>query len=181
MPAFIWACEHGFQNLVSLMLRTCKVNAGAQSNAALVRACHNGHHKVVARLLKETSVDPTATDNLEFVDQLLVNAITKSRVQVVRLLLEDDRMVPTYPLLNMAILTSPNNTAIVKLLLIDRRVDPSAQNNNAIVRACSNTSIHRLIQIIELLLSDDRVDPSAQVRTRASFSAYLCECVCVYV
>ena len=42
-------------------------------------------------------------------------------------------------------------------LLADPRVDPSAENNSAIISACVNGHT----KIVELLLHDPRVDPSA--------------------
>jgi hypothetical protein len=45
----------------------------------------------------------------------------------------------------------------VKLLLADKRVDPSAKNQFAIRKACQNGHP----EIVKLLLADKRVDPSA--------------------
>jgi ankyrin repeat protein len=50
-------------------------------------------------------------------------------------------------------------TDVVRLLLNDNRVDPSAGNNNAIFFA----SCRGHIEVVQLLLSDNRVDPSGNV------------------
>ena len=47
---------------------------------------------------------------------------------------------------------------VVKLLLADKRVDPSARDNYAIRYAASNGHI----TVVRLLLGDDRIDPSAK-------------------
>jgi len=49
-------------------------------------------------------------------------------------------------------------TDAVKLLLSDYGVDPSAQDNDAVIYASSNEHL----EIVRLLLKDDRVDPSAR-------------------
>jgi hypothetical protein len=46
---------------------------------------------------------------------------------------------------------------VVKLLLSDKRVDPSAGDN----RAIKNASINGHVEVVKVLLSDPRVDPSA--------------------
>ena len=46
---------------------------------------------------------------------------------------------------------------VLKLLLQDSRVDPSAENNYAIIRA----SYHGYTEVVKLLLQDSKVDPSA--------------------
>ena len=48
---------------------------------------------------------------------------------------------------------------LVKLLLSDPRVDPSADNNFAIKKAAENGHY----KIVKLLLNDPRVDPSVEV------------------
>ena len=50
-----------------------------------------------------------------------------------------------------------NYTKIIKLLLADPRVDPSAKDNQAIRRA----SQYGYTETVKLLLADPRVDPSA--------------------
>jgi len=49
-------------------------------------------------------------------------------------------------------------TDAVKLLLLDDRVDPSANDNWALIAASENGHL----EIVKLLLSDSRVDPSAE-------------------
>ncbi len=60
------------------------------------------------------------------------------------------------------------NVDIVKLLLQDKRVDPSVDDNYAIIKA----SKYGRIDIVNLLLQDKRVDPSAQ-ENEAFLSAIL--------
>ena len=50
------------------------------------------------------------------------------------------------------------NTEVVRLLLSDNRVDPSANDNFAIQGA----SMNGCVDVVRLLLSDNRVDPSAR-------------------
>jgi ankyrin repeat protein len=58
-------------------------------------------------------------------------------------------------------------TDAVKLLLLDDRVDPSAQNNEALLWA----SQEGYLEIVKILLSDDRVDPSAEDNGALCFAA----------
>src|SRR5947208_562907 len=50
-----------------------------------------------------------------------------------------------------------NYLEIIKVLLQDKRIDPSNHNNSAI--GCASENGH--IEIVKLLLQDPRVDPSA--------------------
>ncbi len=53
-------------------------------------------------------------------------------------------------------------------MLLDDRVDPSAQDNQALIDAAK----YGHLEIVKLLLSDDRVDPSVQ-NNQAFISAAL--------
>lgn len=51
------------------------------------------------------------------------------------------------------------NVEVLKILLADKAVDPSADRNEALVQACKQDDA--MVPTIELLLKDSRVDPSA--------------------
>ena len=66
-------------------------------------------------------------------DYAMMKAIEKDNVEVVKLLLADERVDPAAK--NNAafrLAVFKGNEKVVKLLLADRRVDPSADNNYAI-------------------------------------------------
>jgi hypothetical protein len=49
---------------------------------------------------------------------------------------------------------------MVEMLLQDSRVDPSAEDNQALIAACEG----RNVEVVKLLLGDPRVDPSDAIR-----------------
>ena len=90
-------------------------------------------------------------------NQLLLDAIKRDDLEVVRKLLEDPRVDPTVND-NWAIQVASDNghLEVVRLLLADPRVDPSADDNWAIRQASENDHL----EVVRLLLADPRVDPS---------------------
>jgi ankyrin repeat protein len=91
------------------------------------------------------------------------------RVEMVKLLLADDRVDPSVND-NFAIQLAAENghIEVVKLLLADDRVDPSARGNYAIRFAAETGHI----EMVKLLLTDDRVDPSDNNNYAIQLAAY---------
>ena len=94
----------------------------------------------------------------------LGKAVKYGNVDIVKLLLEDERSNPTLDYIIEAI--KKEYIEILKLLLANGRVDPGETDNQAIFTACSLG--YREVTII--LLNDDRVDPSD---TREDIFGYL--------
>jgi hypothetical protein len=61
---------------------------------------------------------------------------------------------------------------VVKLLLNDERVDPGANDNYLIKYACTKTEQDNTLEIVRLLLNDSRVDPSADENFAILFAIY---------
>ena len=96
---------------------------------------------------------------------LTVNIIKNNEVNLMRLLIDDGNYKLTVDDFLMAI--KLNQTDKVKLLLDRWVINPSLQNNTAIILACEND----LKDIVELLLDDYRVDPTIG-NNEAVFRAY---------
>jgi hypothetical protein len=90
-------------------------------------------------------------------DKILIEASRDGKIDIVQLLLNDDRVNPiSY---NKALIeaSAGGNIRIFKLLYNDDRVDPSFENNKALIEAAKIGAFG----IVSILLHDDRVDPSA--------------------
>ena len=97
-------------------------------------------------------IDPSTSDNCA-----IGLASMKGHIEIVKLLLEDERVDPSADDNSAVERASENGHAeIVRLLLADKRVDPSAGDNYAIQWASSKGHI----EIVRVLLTDKRVDPS---------------------
>ena len=92
------------------------------------------------------------------INDVFIQAAEKRSINIIKLLLQDDRVDPTYGS-SWAIRSASSNghTDVVELLLKDGRTDPGAGDNYAI-RAASRSGYK---DIVELLLKDKKmVDPS---------------------
>ncbi len=89
-------------------------------------------------------------DLKEFGSKALILASKIGHPEVVKLLLADDRVDPSYKAIIQA--SRYGHPEVVKLLLTDDRIDPSAQNNDAIMRASSEGNL----KVVKLLLADKR-------------------------
>ena len=117
----------------------------------------------LVNILLWIGVDPSARFNLA-----IRLASANGQIDVVRLLLQDERVDPSAEF-NYAIRFASANGQIdvVRLLLQDERVDPSAENNYAIGIASANGHA----DIVRLLLHDERVDPSAENNYAIKFAS----------
>ena len=105
-----------------------------------------------AYTLLMAGADPSDDHNLA-----IRNAAENGHLEIVRLLLADERVDPSDNH-NFAIQWAAENghLEVVKLLLTDMRTDPSANHNDAIRIAAWNGHL----DVVKVLLTDDRVDPS---------------------
>jgi ankyrin repeat protein len=88
-------------------------------------------------------------------DRTITYSAQLGRIEIVKLLLIDDRVDPNRGWTLQSTVEN-GHTEIVELLLKDGRADPSNKNNNAIISACYNNHL----DIIKMLLDDKRVDPT---------------------
>jgi ankyrin repeat protein len=111
-----------------------------------------------SRCIQQTALNNVLQD-IKNTTILFQESIRQGRVEVVRLLLSENRVDPSYDD-DDAIQSASDNghIEVVRLLLSDNRVDPSTYNNFAIQSASSNGHV----EVVRLLLSDNRVDLSDQ-------------------
>jgi hypothetical protein len=95
-------------------------------------------------------------DPSEYDNEAIINAVKLGNTEIVRLLLSDPRVDPSAR--NNQAIINAKNTSIIRLLLNDKKVDPSAQNNKALINAVKTKNKYAA----KFLLKDERVDPSAQ-------------------
>lgn len=89
------------------------------------------------------------------VKQLFIEAVKDGNIEVVKFLLEKIDVTNYNHAVVLAI--KKGYTEIVKLLIVNDKVDPSFNNNEFIIEASAKGDI----EIVRMLLADKRVDPSA--------------------
>ena len=173
------ACSYGNLDVVKLLSEN-GFHISYPDNEGLAQACRFGYLDIIRFIISDSKFD------LSYTYDILRTAVYREDVDVIRVLLADDRMDPTN-LLEIAALNgnleifklllahprvlahppncakgiflsavSTGNTEIVKLLLAHPRADPSDQDNQAIIDAASLGNL----EIFKLLLQDPRVNPA---------------------
>ncbi|KAJ3272278.1 hypothetical protein HDV01_005817 [Terramyces sp. JEL0728] len=132
--------------LIHLLINETIVDLTMEDNYLIRTACCLGISCVVERLLTSPLVDPGALQN-----EGLKNACLNGHVDVVKILLDDYRIDPTYGICCNESLVY----GVVKVLLEDSRIDPTTNDYYAIFLAYSNEKY----PVVEYLLNDARVDP----------------------
>jgi ankyrin repeat protein len=184
IKASLWdACRHGRGDIVVLLTTNARFDPLVDGKDALQLACVNGHVEVASLLLRH---DWFTTRELENVLELTTNAghgdvvallvqdarvnpgLNKSftleqycfagDVNRVKAALDGPSFVAApLPARFLSAASLNGHVAIVKLLLLDPRVDPSAGKNAAI----GFSSKYGHDSVVKLLLADPRVDPAA--------------------
>lgn len=179
MNPFIEACKVGNLPLVTKYIKD-GIDPSMDNNQAIIEASSMDHNEVVKMLLQDPRVDPSI-DSI-----ILLNICQNGHIDTIRILLQDTRIdIHQYRNVFEDIISSGhlviielflhnlklesedynkifmllcayNFDGLVKLLLRDPRVDPSANNNAAIKYASNNGNYH----IVRTLIQDPRVDPS---------------------
>ena len=171
------ASKNGHHEVVKLLLNNLLVNPSARDQYTIRWASRNGYIKIVKLLLNDQRVDPSVRD------QYAIRwASYNNYIGTVKLLLKDNRVngccalycassagnhqIVKYILNNvytrltelenaLTIASKNNYPEVVKLLLNDPRIDPSADNQCAVKQASNG----EYIEVLKLLLKDHRVDP----------------------
>ena len=171
----LWeAASRGHTAIVKLLLEDGRADPTALGSKALWCAAHYGRYDVVRLLLADGRADPTAEDSAA-----LQGAAFRGYDKIIKLLLADGRADPTVReslVLRQAVRHNPadngsdfllaswrsvvrrGNIPLLKLLLMDGRADPAAQNSEALRKAARNGHM----DIVKLLMEDGRSDPTAQ-------------------
>jgi hypothetical protein len=137
-----------------------RVNPSAQDNKAIISPSGSGFVQIVKLLMADERVDLSDQNNLA-----IIRAASKNNYdnKMFWSLLGNQVLSPLDPN-NSAIITAAsknyyyNKFRVVKILLKDTRVNPSAQNNLTIINAARLP----ILDIAILLMNDPRVDPSDQ-------------------
>ena len=136
--------KNGDATVVAALLSDPRVERNNLS-ASFSRALENGYTEVVRLLLADSRFKlPCMTSGME-------KAIERNRVEVVRLIIEDGRYNTKY----LSIEQTPKNCSVemVKLLLSDKRIDPTTEFNGAL----RNARKFKRVDVEMLLLQDWRV------------------------
>ena len=169
------ASKHGNTELVRFLLLQDTVNPAANRNEAIRLASEYGHEDVVKLLLehseKDERIDPGAENN-----EAIRAASDYGHEDVVKILLEhgeNDKRIDPAANNNEAIKLVcgkeigiggikwkklKRNLNVIGLLLKDKRVDPSVEDDLAIRTAADEGAA----DIVKLLLKDERVNPAAK-------------------
>ncbi|KAI9341153.1 ankyrin repeat-containing domain protein [Obelidium mucronatum] len=144
----------------------------------LLEAVSFGRVGIVEVLLKDSRIDPTSNDNVAF-----QAACEEGSLESVKLLLAaspsvDPSMDNNLPI---RIASRDGNSELIKFLLSDPRVDPTANNHEALLEACTEAHTEATMRvdpaadrhkaflramqqgfwdIMQVFLEDSRVDPS---------------------
>jgi len=174
--AIRYAAKNGHTEIVKILLQDDRVNPSSRDNYAIRHAARNGHSEIVKILLKIFGVTPIAYNNEAIISsvnrghnevvKILLNdiridpifvielAAQFNNIEIVKLLLQDPRPRVNPPFNALKWAAQNGNSEIVELLLSDGRIDPSANDNEAIKLA----ALYRRRKVIKLLLQDPRVD-----------------------
>ncbi|KAJ3062888.1 transmembrane and coiled-coil domains-containing protein 7, partial [Podochytrium sp. JEL0797] len=205
------AAQNGHIESFDLLLADSRVDPSAADNAPIRFASHNGHFEIVQKLLMDPRVDPSAFNNNALtvanegghsnVAQLLESDARVARLVFARnpllAVTEMTKKIDSYSSEEFEIVVAAENGDLgaVEALLAAGVVDPSVQNNAALIQACKNghtevvkvltadarvhpgaldnqalaaAVLNNHVETVQLLLSDRRVDPSARCMFRAS-------------
>lgn len=166
---FRQACAHHHEDVAIELLKHPKLKVDVNEHIFISHACKYNCYKVVAELLTVYNANPFILNNL-----VLFWARKNNHIDIIKFILnypknsnntletffDNPNNVSENPILVIdSILISAlnnENLDISKLLLKDKRVDPSRDKNYALKIACKKG----MSEIIELLLKDKRIDPS---------------------
>jgi hypothetical protein len=101
----------------------------------------------VIDIIKSTDIDPSFDYNF-----LLISSIKKNQVDVVKFLLNDNRVEPNSFRNLIEMVSIKGYSSILEILLKDGRCDPN--------EAITLSSINGHVECVKILMQDKRVDPS---------------------
>jgi len=180
------ACKEGYAGTIEYILTLPHLDLASHSFMALTSAISRNQSTVVKLLLGDDRVDPTLHDC-----QVVLQAAQYGYQEIVNILLQDERVVNNggyqaafdgtvtfgnYPLFeklvglvdtakddNHAIRSAAvrNDARMMRYLLQDSRVDPTAKDNDALVKAaCMGHE-----QAVSLLVADPRIYINGMIPT----------------
>ncbi len=150
--AIIVASQKGHIDIVKLLLKDVRISPNAQNNQAIIDAAQNGNTDIVGLLLDDERVNPDAQDG-----QAIISALQNDHLDIVRLLLNNIRVdVSVYSNIPIIYTTDQSRADITKTLVQAAKVNPTAQNKQALEYALQKYANSRLIHDILLLFTQRR-------------------------
>ena len=149
------ACNKGYLEIVKMLLADKRMDPNDHSDdlePPIVEAAQYGHSEIVELLLDTEDIDLVDSSS-----RLLEVVAENNDIDLMRLLLSHPRMKH---LVNSDILTSAvlaKSEDMVRLLLADKRMDPSDTSINIFLSAASEGAS---LDVMRLLLADERLDPN---------------------
>lgn len=142
------------EKICEALLKHKDVDVTSNNNEAILQASEHGYTNIIKLLLENPNVDPTINNN-----QVFINICNNCQC--------DDVCTECDDTVNKCNCNKNDKNIyakFVEMLLKNPKVDPSAQDNKAIINACfSCEGCNKTnLGIIKLLLDDPRVDPSTQ-------------------
>ncbi|KAJ1537132.1 hypothetical protein HK096_003601 [Nowakowskiella sp. JEL0078] len=150
MYPIVFASDRGCDHILKMLLADRRIDPSVENNFVLIFAIENRQFDVMTILL--------ADNRIYLTDDLIPLAAKSGSVDVVKILLEDDRLKSSSIDFNFAIrqATKYGHVDIVKVLLKDQRFFPGP-DETLLKMAIKN----KQVEIAKLILKDPRVDPSA--------------------
>ncbi|KAJ3307990.1 hypothetical protein HDV04_002201 [Boothiomyces sp. JEL0838] len=178
--SLILACKNGHAEVVDLLLQDSRVDPAVNNNSPIIFAARNGHLGVVELLLKHPKVDPSDNDNSAMSlardsgHKDVVAALLKNPKVALLAAFENQDPDSVFELIsagdfapqfknNYTIRMACVNgyVSVVEKLLGDKRVNPAANGNQALIGAIKNGHD----RVVDMLLGDYRVDIKKQEGT----------------
>lgn len=139
------------------LLQDPSIDPSEDDNFAIQWASEHNYGQIVELLLQDPRVDPNVNDGHAF-----KTAVMSGYHDVILSLLQDPRTVVENEFISpLSAAIQNNDYYTVIMLLDDSRIDPSINDNEAIIRAAYAGDA----KIFKLLLRDPRVDPYAAYAT----------------
>jgi ankyrin repeat protein len=132
-------------------------------------AARDGHLKVVEFLLadKRMSLHHNCCPYSSWFIQAILGALKEAAAhgyfEIVKLFMADEKMADYHLSDALTVAAESGHAKIVELLLADKRVDPTYENNKALIYAIANGHFNSYghFEIVKLLLKDGIVNPAA--------------------
>lgn len=144
-----YAASEGRADIVEILYPY--VNEASEIGHYLVNAARKGHEGVVKVLLKSSHAAGS-------IDRALETAIDNSKLEVVRVLIDDGRYDPKTLRDKLWLPLQTGNTAMLRLLLSDTRVVPNQTNLLTAIESGVAASVSLLLQYDNIIPSHEALD-----------------------
>ncbi len=143
----VYACSYGLKYVVKCLLKMQQIDPTSMDNLAIVNASIMGNAEIVEMLLMDGRVDPSVDNNAALVGAascgVQYSCTSLCSADIGHLKIIKDSPIEQY-------------VRIVELLLANKRVNPSTENNRALYESIRNT--HDEIAVLLLNARDRNVN-----------------------